>query len=133
VWRFPLQGSREGEKGRSASERQAKGWGVGAENERTDVHDEDQEPVSLPVHLPARERILPNDPSSAVLSPRSGNVFVEREPGSGLVSERLDGRAFEDLRRGTGVGNRVERPIESDGRMEVRVKTGEVLGEVYLG
>jgi hypothetical protein len=105
-----------------------KAWG----RERTDVDDEDEELLSLPAHLPTCECLVPHYLAITFLSPRSRDVFVEREPG-GLVSERLDGGAFEDLGRGSGVGNGVKGTIEGDGRMEVGVEKREILSEVDWG
>jgi hypothetical protein len=99
---------------------------------RTDVDDEDEETLSLPAHLPTCERIFPHDLAITLLSPRSRDVFVEREP-SDLVSERLDSRAFKNLGRGTGVGDGVKGTIEGDGRMEVGVEKGEIPSEVDGG
>jgi hypothetical protein len=89
--------------------------------ERTDVDDDDQEPLLLPAHLPTSERVLPHDLALAVPPPGSRDVFVERDA-SKSVSEPLDGRAFEDLGRRAGVGDRVKASIEDDGRVQVGVE-----------
>jgi hypothetical protein len=85
--------------------------------EAANLSDDDDKRLPLPLHLPLPEVLSLQQPSITILSPRSGHVHLEGDPG-GLVTERLDRRPLLDLHRGGSEGDGVEGGVGCDGRMK---------------